>query len=93
MRIYSNFKERELLSYWDIPEKVRKDQFDYLAEGEGSFFKYKGTWYSLDQFMKIQNAPTAFQNWDGYYNDSFFSGVLLKMSDDGYTCKVGTFIS
>jgi len=75
--------------------KLRK-QFDYLTDDEFDemeFFKYKGYWYSIGDFMRI-DSNSAFDNrkWDGYSSDSYFSGVLMKYCYDG-TVVVGRFYS
>ena len=95
LQITTNNHER-LFSYrYDVPEKILQEQFDYQdpEETQDGFFKFKGYWYHLDQFMRIdQNAPDDFQKWDGYRADSFYSGVLIKCSDDLETYKVATYI-
>ena len=88
--IKTNHHER-LFSYaYEVPESVLKSDFDYLEDGEGTFFKYKGWWYSLDQFTATSGPD---DEWDGYHADSYFSGVCIKVSDDCETYKVGTYFS
>jgi hypothetical protein len=87
MKIQCNNKPRIVLAHWELTEK-EQSEFDYLPEGEGSFFRYKGVVYDLGEFMRIGKgiAPDPQRpNWgkfDGYRPDSFFSGVLVKFSDD-----------
>ena len=80
----------------EVPKKVLDDDFDWMDEdqiGDG-FFKYKGQWYHLDEFMRIsKNAPAPMKKWHGYLSDSFFSGVLIKVSSDGEEYIVGTYLS
>lgn len=75
--------------------KLRK-QFDYLTEeefDETEFFKYRGDWYSVGDFMRLDaNSPIDNKRWDGYASDSYFSGVLMKYCYDG-TVIVGTYFS
>ena len=64
----------------------------------GSFVKHYGQQYSLDEFIMTKknpwgNAPKWMQEFDGYHSDSFFSGVLIKLSDCGESAKVFTFIA
>jgi len=92
MKITSNFQPRDLVSYWDVPPAILADQFDYLEEGEGSFFQYKNHWYSLDNFLKVQDGLLS-RHWDGYSSDSYFSGVLVKLTPDCESVIVGTYIS
>jgi len=78
----------------EVPEKVLRNQFDYLSEDIGfdGFFKYRNIWYHVDEFMRVSdNAP--FKGWDRYLSDSFFSGVLLRVSSNGERYMVGTYYS
>ena len=95
LQITTNTHERFFSYRYEVPEEILKGQFDYQdpEETHDGFFKFKGYWYHLDQFMRIdKNAPDGFQKWDGYHADSFYSGVLIKISDDLETYKVATYI-
>ena len=37
------------------------------------------------------NPPEFMKGWDGYISDSFFSGVLIKISDDNEEYQIGTY--
>ncbi len=62
-----------------------RSQFDFLTDDEfrdGSFVKYHGWWYSMGDFMRVENESTGdLKGWDGYHGDSYFSGVLIKWAD------------
>ncbi len=81
----------------DVPAKVLADQFSHLPEdsddGLDNFFCYRGRWYHISDFMRIDNAATDLKGWDGYSGDSYFSGVLLKVSRDGDRYKAATYFS
>jgi len=80
---------------YEVPRKVLKEQFDHLSEEEylDNFFKYKKVWYHISDFMRLENnVPKEFKNYDGYSSDSFFSGVLIKLSEDGERYKIATYI-
>lgn len=78
----------------EVPAKVLKDQFDYQDEDiSDNFFKFKGTWYHTDQFMRLDDRNGEMKGWDGYAGDSYFSGVLIKLSSDGERYKVATYYS
>lgn len=82
-------------------------QFDYLLggkpnteeswmESESSFFKYRGEFYDMGDFVRIvhpsntsHNSPfchydhsDTLRNWDGIATDSYFSGIVVKYLDD-----------
>ena len=99
MKIITNNHWNNLLYGYDLPKSVLSD-FDYLDDiDSSSFFKYKGHYYDIGEFIKISAtiAPhpqrPGWENWHGYSSDSYFSGVLLKLSDDGKQYKVGTYIT
>jgi hypothetical protein len=74
---------------YEVPRKVIDTQFDHLgdeAEADG-FIHYRGRWYHITDFMVTENP-----NWDGYYADSAFSGVYIKVSPDGERYMIGTYI-
>ena len=75
---------------YDVPDKVLKE-FDYLYDDSShdGFFRYLGHWYHTSDFMI---APKELP-WDGYSSDSFFSGVVVRISKDGESYQVGTYIS
>jgi hypothetical protein len=81
---------------WGSLRQELRGQFDYLTDDEFDemeFFKYKGYWYSIGDFMRL-DSNSAFGNrkWDGYSSDSYFSGVLVKYCYDG-TVVVGRYYS
>ena len=73
-----------------------REQFDYLEQEDFDgmeFFKYKGEWYSVGDFMRVDaNSGIDNNKWDGYSSDSYFSGVLMKYCYDG-TVIVGQYFS
>jgi hypothetical protein len=98
-RLYSDMQWRDFVDRWDVPSDVLADTFDYQnpEEATSGFFHYNGCWYHLDQFMRFgfpgESKPDWAGTWDGYSSDSFFSGVVIKLSDDGEQYKIGTYFS
>jgi len=74
-----------------------RSQFDYYNDEEfeqAEFVNYKGHWYDMAEFMRVnENFPPPMNDWDGYSSDSYFSGVVVKFSDDYESVKMGTYIS
>lgn len=66
--------------------KIRR-QFDYLTDEEfenESFVTYKGFTYAMSDFMRINaTSESPMYAWHGAAADSYFSGVLIKLCDDG----------
>ena len=72
-----------------------REQFDYLTEDQfdnNEFFKYKGHWYDVAEFMRVDNNSPFHKKWDGYSSDSYFSGIVIKYGFDGNVI-VGTYFS
>ena len=74
----------------EVPARVLADQFDYQDPDQAldGFFRYKGYWYHLDQFMRMQD-----DHWDGSLAESAFTGVVIKVSRDGEHYQVGSWRS
>ena len=89
LTITTNSVPRNIIYGYELPESVRPD-FDYIdaEDFDGhAFIQYKGRYYDLSDFMRIEphnsfNCITEFQNWSGYQGESYFSGVLIKWVDD-----------
>ena len=83
MKIKTNNHSRNLLTEYDLTSK-ELESFDYLEDGEGSFIRYKGRVWELGEFTR-----TEIEDWDGISSDTYFSGEVIKLSEDGETVKVG----
>lgn len=91
MKITTNNVPRFTVDSWDLTPAER-EEFDYLdwpALDEGTdsatFFRYKGTVYGLDQFMR-----TGQEGWEGYLAFSWSCGLLIRLPDED-TVVVGFF--
>ena len=102
--IISNYQWREFIGFWELnasqQAEIWNQGFDYLDDIESEYFiNYRGRWYHLSDFMSLHNKvhcpnpPDFMVGWDGYHSDSFFSGVLIKVSDCGDAYKIATYIS
>lgn len=99
--ITTNNVPRWTLQFCQLDAKEQqtvKDQFGYLTQEEleeQSFFKYRGEWYSLSDFLRLEN-DTAFKGWDGVFSYSYFSGLVIKIVEGfmgDYDVVVGRFCS
>ena len=91
LQIITNHHWRNLSYRYEVPEKVLKDQFDYIPDEFGGFLKYRNHWYHLTDFMTT-SANSPFPDWQGYASDSFFSGVLIDLSEDCEQYRIATYI-
>jgi hypothetical protein len=91
---WRNFKYR-----YEVPESVLKSDFDWMKKPyedwgyEDSFIQYKKNWYHLSEFERIDKNSPFPKNWTGYSSDSFFSGILIQLSEDGEQYKIGWYYS
>lgn len=81
LKITTNNQPRKLYSWYELPEKIQKkfaSDFDYTSEDDW-YFIYKGELYALCDFMRIDHQiHSELKEWCGIFNDSFFSGILIK---------------
>lgn len=93
--IKTDRKPRDLLYWHDLTAKEQAE-FDWLdteeQREEAQFFRYRGWTYCTDQFMRIENN-TDLKDWHGYHGDSYFSGVVVRFTDDGGRVIAGTYYS
>jgi len=96
MKIKTNNHFRPVI-YWQDLEASEQSELSgsYDTIEESSFFRYRGHVYNLGEFLSARGngAHELVNDWDGYHNDSFFSAVLVKYSDDGDAVKVGLALS
>ena len=72
------------------------EQFDYLTEeqfDQQSFVNYKGYWYDLGEFMRIDDNEGELGKWQGYRSDSYFSGIVVRYVEDNEQIVMGTYFS
>ncbi len=93
MKIKTDHKWKNFKYGYELP-KGQRHWFDYLDDiDSGTFIQYRGHWYSLDQFMQLDSKCPIVGNWDGVHNDSYFSGVLIRISEDCEQYQIATYIS
>ena len=103
--IKTDNKWRNLLYGYELPVKWRRE-FDWIKNDEEyentNFAKYHGQYYDINEFQVLPTIGDAsgkhvvypeFRGWDGYMNDTYSSGVLIKLSSDGEQYKIGIFYS
>jgi len=81
--ITTNHHIREFIFRDEIPADILKE-FDWCDSIDG-YFKFKGDYYHLSQFMM-----TDLPEWDGIYNTSFYTGVLIRLEGEEHY-RVGTY--
>ena len=94
--IRTNKHWRQFVYRYDVPAEALSSQFDWTdrdfkknGDYSDGFLCYRGTWYHLGDFM--QGGLHADDTWHGHHGDSFFSGVLIRLSDDGEEYQIATY--
>ena len=95
MKVITNFHWRPPLYGYELPPEQRSE-FHYLDNEEymtREFIKYRGNYYDMHEFMVMpDSAEPEFSKWAGYLSDSFFSGLLIRYSEDGEQYQIATYI-
>jgi hypothetical protein len=93
LKIRTNHKGRNFKYGYELAPKWRKE-FDYMEDEEFetcNFIWYRKCATPLNDFKRI--VESEFKGWDGYTSDTFFSGLVIKLSDDGEQYKIGMYFS
>lgn len=93
LAIRTDHRWRQFQYRHEVPEKVLKSEFDHLPEEFDGYFRYRRWWFHVTDFIRIPPEANELHGWHGYAPDSFFSGVLIRLSTDGEAFMVGTYIS
>ena len=99
--IMTDHKWKQFKYGYEVPKHVLNDDYDHLNEDEklDGWIKYRRRWYHISDFMSCHNSIQSSNNpfkvlgYDGYLSDSFFSGVLIKLADDGECYQIAIYIS
>jgi len=95
MDIITNKHWRQFKYEYEVPEE-ELEYYDHLTEDFGRYdgwISYRDRWYHVSDFMRLDDRSPFNNNWHGYHSDSFFSGVLIELSDCGEMYRIGTYIS
>lgn len=99
MKVYTNNHWRDFEYRCDVPSKILETHFDWTNDAHeehgdysDGFFFYRGYWYHLSEFTGT-SGELAESGWHGYKGDSLFSGVAIRLSEDGEQFQVGTIVA
>lgn len=94
MEIRTDHKWKNLLFGYQLTEKERAD-FDWMGQDEidhAAFIRYRRRVYAVSEFMRAE-GDLALLGWQGVHADSYFSGIVIKVSKDGERYMVGSVFS
>ena len=93
--IITNNQYRDLLTWFDLTEKKKAWFSDSMSIEDlecYSFFKYKGSIYLCNDFLPIADkSPLYNTGFQGYSPDGYWSGTLMKYSDDCESVLIGRY--
>jgi len=96
LTIITNNVPRFTVDAYELTPAERRD-FDYLdwdaidrGESGATFFRYRGNLYDLSEILA---APGSLAPWEGYASDSYFSGIVVRFTNDSEEVIVGRYYS
>jgi hypothetical protein len=84
VKIITNNQPRNVLDWNELTEKEKEEYRGELNPDEVTFARYKGQIYWLDGEFMVMTDMTHYPNWHGVYQDTYFSGILMKFVDDDH---------
>jgi hypothetical protein len=96
LTILTNHRHRDVLLWHELTDDERAEFDHYLdtddKQADASFFRYRGNVYDLGEMQRVP-PHSGLDGWDGYENDSFFSGTVVRYVDDNERVIAGRFFS
>jgi hypothetical protein len=96
LTIKTNNVPRDLISAFELSSaqytKLRAE-FDYLDDADfdsAMFFEYRGQVYALADFMRTEGGILR-DGWQGILNETFFSGLVIKIVESCERIVVGRY--
>jgi hypothetical protein len=87
MTIYrSDYKQRDLLTFEELTDKEKAYVEDFKDNNEELFFRYRDNVYALGEVERI-----TLEYWDGCINETYSSGVLVRLQEDENKVIVGNY--
>jgi len=86
--------ERDEFAYLEDSDESDTGEF-----GSHEFFRYRGCVYDAQEFFVVPAKPEGwslelgdeFYTWHGYQSDSYFSGIVIRWSEDFEQYQIGTY--
>lgn len=88
----TNNHERPIVYGYELTAK-QLEPFDYVTDVMNhEFVIYRGAVIDISEFDYVRGGyiNLGFSKWDGVMSDSFFSGMVIKQTDD-YSVIIGRY--
>lgn len=96
LTVKTNNVPRDLISAFELNgaqySKLRAE-FDYLEDADfeyAMFFEYRGQVYALADFLRTEGDLLA-QGWQGICNQTYFSGLVIRIVESCQSVVVGRY--
>lgn len=84
MELHKIESDIELVTFYDLSDTEQSELNDYDGYQDSSFFRFNGRVNDLNDFMRLEgNFNAAFEGYNAYHNDTYFSGTIIRLSDCG----------
>lgn len=92
LEIITNNKPRDLTYGYELSGAEKAD-FDYIDDiNAHDFVRYKGRVLDPDEFV-VTDPNGKFAEWSGSRSETFYSGLLIKYTDDRQQVIMGSYYS
>ena len=94
MRVRTDHKMHGFRYRDEVPSAILANQFSHLSEDDApdGFLRYRRFWYHTSDFERVPLGRLSDLGWQGIHPDSFFSGVVIAISQDGEAYVIGTVL-
>jgi len=96
LAVKTNNVPRDLISAFELPaakySELRKE-YDWMEDQDfdyAMFFEYRGQVYALADFMRTEGDILR-DGWQGILNETFFSGLVIKIVESCERIVVGRY--
>lgn len=90
LEIITNNQPRNLVCGHELTDD-EKAQFSYLDDIDShNFVKFKCRVLDPDEFM-VTSPEGEFSEWSGVHNETFYSGILIKYTEDREQVIMGSY--
>ena len=97
---WRQFKYQNELTPAQLQDSI--SDYDHLEDGEefANWIVYRGDLYHVSDFLRVGNVwqgnispDNPLSEWHGYNTDSYFSAVVINLSDCGEAYQIGLMLS
>ena len=90
MKILTNNKPRDIVYFFELKNKDQKEMLETYGDQaeELQFFTYKNNVYCLEDFCATNTGELG-KNWDAYLATSYFTSIMIRLTNCNSAVIVG----